>query len=303
MAFVLKLIGGFRGRTLFIIVCALAVAALAIAGRDSGENPHQFSQNDCFSCHFTIPQENDEGPLRLTDTISRLCGRCHDMSKEISHQVDMVPTGDIQVPKDMPLDEQGRVTCITCHDIHRPYKNPLTDTRTYFLRRDVSGKNFCLACHTTNESLAKINLASNDPSSAGMAIPPVSHRPAMDKGHGFAQFDVTDTSTELDPLSLACLECHGEPGSPPKTTLGAGIWRHAKEGIGLSHPIGIDYSGATRDFKDLMPLERLDPRIKLFDGKMGCCSCHDPYVPNDGQSLVIGMRGSYQDLCFGCHLK
>ena len=71
-----------RSRILFITVCAMAAAAFAIASLDNGAVPHQFSDNDCFSCHFTIPQEGDTGPLRFTDTISRLCGHCHDMSKE-----------------------------------------------------------------------------------------------------------------------------------------------------------------------------------------------------------------------------
>jgi len=284
--------------------CMLLAAAIAI-GFDEGENaPHAFTDNDCFMCHFTLPREGDTSrePLRFTDSITKLCSRCHDMSKSVSHQVDMKPSDSITVPADMPLDEEGKITCITCHDVHKPYKNPLTGERTYFLRREPAGKFFCLSCHKNEESLRQIRLASLEPFNTG-AAEGVSHRPAMDLGHGFAKFEVLDPSTGLDNVSLACMDCHDDTIPSQRTSLGAGMWRHAKEGIGLSHPIGMEYYRATLDHKDLVSENELDPRIKLFDGKMGCCTCHDPYAPGDGQGLVIGSRDSYQDLCFGCHLK
>ncbi|HEY3347249.1 MAG TPA: cytochrome c3 family protein [Nitrospirota bacterium] len=277
--------------------------AIAIGFDDKQENPHKFSDNDCFMCHFTIPNKGDNQPRRFTDTISNLCGRCHDMSKSVSHEVDMVPSDELTIPKDMPLDEQGRMTCITCHDIHKPNRNPLTGEKTFFLRREVLGKNFCISCHTTDKALDKIRLASIDPKSLkGLGIK-ISHSPVMDRGHGFAHFEVLDNSEELDNLSLACLDCHDDEAKGKKTTIGMGRWRHASEGIGLSHPIGMDYRRSTMDFKDLVPDNELDKRIKLFNGKLGCCTCHNPYIPGNGESLVIGTKESYQDLCFACHVK
>jgi hypothetical protein len=291
-------------RTVLIALALMVVTAAALAvGFDRAESPHEFTQSDCFFCHFTLPREGDTEPLRFTDTITRLCSRCHDLTASVSHQVDMVPSREVNIPRDMPLDEEGRMTCVTCHDVHKPYRNPLTGERTFFLRRDVIGKNFCLACHNSEESLKNIRLASASPDSAGLIPEAVSHRPAMDKGHGFARFEVLDPAPELDPLSLACIDCHNDPGSLTRTSLGQGVWRHAQKGIGLSHPIGMDYYRATREHKDLVPFGDLDKRLKLFDGKIGCCTCHDPYAPNDGQALVIGKHRSFQDLCFACHIK
>ena len=284
---------------LFILVAVSIVVAttLAIGFRDGGGSPHAFTDSDCFLCHFTLPREggNDGEPLRFTDSITRLCARCHDMSGVVSHQVEMVPSADVKIPPDMPLDENGRVTCVTCHDVHKPYKNPLTGERTYFLRRDVLGKNFCIACHINGVALNAIRMTPEGPVTT--------HKPAMDKAHGFAHFEVLDPASPLDPLSLACLDCHDDSPGSRKTTLGEGVWKHATEGIGLSHPIGMDYYRATINHKDLVPERDLDKKLRLFDGKMGCCTCHDPYAPGDGRSLVIGTKESYQDLCFACHIK
>ncbi len=286
-----------------LIAILLLAAGIAVGNRTDQESPHAFTDNDCFMCHFTLPRAGDTagGPLRFTDSISKLCARCHDLSATMSHQVDFVPPPEIAVPADMPVDEEGRITCITCHEIHKPYRHPLTGERTYFLRREPAGKYFCLSCHRTEEALRQIQIASLDPFSTG--ADGVSHRPAMDRAHGFATYEVLDTGVNIDKLSVACLDCHDEPGKPSRTTLGAGVWRHASDGIGLSHPIGMEYYRATRDYPDLVPEDRLDRRVKLFNGKIGCCTCHDPYVPGDGQGLVIGSRDSYQDLCFACHIK
>ncbi len=288
-------------RRIFIIaLLTTAVAAAAFAVEfDSRSNPHEFTRTDCFYCHVTLPSKGtpSEEPLRLTDTVSNMCARCHDMSKSISHQVNMKPSDRVNIPRDMPLDADGKMTCATCHDIHREYVNPLTGQKTYFLRRDVIGKNFCLSCHNTEEGIKQIQLASIGPDVNKTALTD-SHRTVMNKGHGFARFKVSDKGADLDPLSLACLDCHG--GASPKTTLGKGVWPHSTSCIGLSHPIGVDYSLATMGNAGYVPEEKLDKRLRLFDGKIGCCTCHDPYAA-EGKTLVIGARGSFQGLCLACH--
>ncbi|MGA2191850.1 MAG: cytochrome c3 family protein [Nitrospirota bacterium] len=285
-------------KIIIALIVLTATAAVAAIGYKGDEIPHEFTQSDCFYCHFTLPGDSDTQPLKFTDSITNLCARCHEMSKIVSHQVDMIPSAETAIPKDMPLDEQGRMTCVTCHDIHKIYRNPLTGQRTFFLRRDAIGKNFCIACHNTEQGLKKITLAA---AAGSKPLLITSHRPAMDRGHGFANFEVLDKDSEIDSLSLACLDCHDN--SPQKTSLGPRVWKHASDSIGLSHPIGIDYSKETADNRELVRAENLDTRLRLFDGKMGCCTCHDPYSPNDGKALVIGKRGSYQDLCLSCHIK
>jgi predicted CXXCH cytochrome family protein len=287
-------------RSIFIIgLLTSAIAAAAFAVEFEGRsNPHEFTRTDCFYCHLSPPSKGTPGePLKFTDTVSNMCGRCHDMSKSISHQVDMKPSDRVNIPKDMPLDAAGKMTCVTCHDIHRAYINPLTGQKTYFLRRDVIGKNFCLSCHNTEEGIKQIRLAKAGPD-AGRATLETSHRLVMDRGHGFSDLNVSGRSKNLDPLSLACLSCHESASA--KTALKSGVWCHTASGIGLSHPVGVDYSLATMGKAGYVPEEKLDKRLRLFGGKIGCCTCHDPYEAN-GKTLVIGVRGNYQNLCLACH--
>jgi predicted CXXCH cytochrome family protein len=166
----------------------------------------------------------------------------------------------VNIPKDMPLDVAGKMTCVTCHDIHRAYINPLTGQKTYFLRRDVIGKNFCLSCHNTEEGIKQIRLTKAGPHVDPAALT-TSHRLVMDRGHGFADFKVYGHGANLDPLSLACLACHESASA--KTALKKGVWRHRASGIGFSHPIGVDYSVATMGKAGYVLEEKLDKRLRL----------------------------------------
>ena len=66
------------------------------------------------------------------------------------------------------------------------------------------------------------------------------------------------------------------------------------------HPIGVDYEmvRASNRKAALKPMGLVDWRIQFFDGKVGCCSCHDPYSKIE-KMLVMSDRGS--NLCFACH--
>lgn len=105
--------------------------------------PHDFRGHglDCRSCHLSVSVKQDDG---LRKPVSEICAACHRLPHQ-NHPVDMVPT--MTVPPDLPLDRQGKLTCATCHDPHRPYLNPLTGSRTKYLRRDGPNRGLCLACH------------------------------------------------------------------------------------------------------------------------------------------------------------
>jgi len=243
--------------------------------------PHQFTDTQCYDCHYTIPQAGDTRPYRLMGRLDDLCRKCHGSLHIVSHVIGVRPT--IPVPQSMPLDETGNITCATCHDPHSIAVDPATGNKTYFLRGGASGRQECGICH-----------------SSGLQVS--THRPAMDRAHGFANFMILDPASRLDELSLACMGCHDGPSDPEKTTLGAGVWLHGTD-VGLSHPIGTDYIGAARNNKELKPLEVMDARLVLFDGRLGCCTCHDPYMPGGGAGLRVGIKGSYAPLCMGCHIR
>ena len=95
-------------KTLFhiaIFLVALSATAYAMSPSESRKN--------CFGCHALT----DNGMrLRLKMPISELCKDCHkDMHTFNDHAVDIKPSMSVQ---DLPLDRQGHITCITCHEPH-----------------------------------------------------------------------------------------------------------------------------------------------------------------------------------------
>ena len=200
------------------------------------------------------------------------------------HPVNIRPR-QVVIPEDMPLSRSGQVVCTTCHDVHADYFTPY-GAPTHFLRRKEAGKAFCKICHDSLDILSQ------------------GHKASLGEAHFRSQYIVTDPRQDIDPMSLNCLTCHdGAYGS--SVTVQAGVWRHGKGFMRHdqgSHPIGVDYESARvqRGRKtDLRPLFSVDPRIRFFEGKVGCGSCHDPYSTNY-KKLVISDKNS--KLCFSCHI-
>lgn len=105
-------------------------------------------------------------------------------------------------------------------------------------------------------------------------------------------------SVGVDSYSVDCLTCHD--GS----TVAGGevrIYDHAGgNAIGKSHPIGTDYIDASFRRSGLVRIDRLDRRIVLIDGKIGCLSCHDMLNPGRFH-LAVSTAGS--GLCMACHSR
>ncbi|MCL4537222.1 MAG: cytochrome c3 family protein, partial [Nitrospirae bacterium] len=77
--------------------------------------------------------------------------------------------------------------------------------------------------------------------------------------------------------------------------IGSGIWNH---GNGVSHPIGTDYMKAYRKGRLKHP-SSINPAIRLFNGRLGCGSCHNMYS-REKKHLVTSNKGSA--LCLSCHI-
>ena len=66
------------------------------------------------------------------------------------------------------------------------------------------------------------------------------------------------------------------------------------------HPVGVRYrrDAGRRSGSPLVPLDAVDPRIRLFDDRVGCGSCHSPYSTRDDQLVMSNERSR---LCLSCH--
>jgi predicted CXXCH cytochrome family protein len=86
-------------------------------------NQHAFSgdipeiKKDCTICHGSHGMASKIPGGLLVKPVPELCAGCHPArvgSNE--HPIGMVPS--MQIPQELPLDDQGQVTCITCHAPH-----------------------------------------------------------------------------------------------------------------------------------------------------------------------------------------
>ena len=140
---------------------------LAAETSNSVLNPHSMPMDEhrpqCLSCHAkakhtTAVSNGAIATIFVGDGI-KACISCHE-SAAVKHMVGRRP--DLHVPDDLPLDAQGRITCLTCHYTHGPLRseNPWVDVswyerltnserlhKTFLLRRHNREGALCLVCH------------------------------------------------------------------------------------------------------------------------------------------------------------
>jgi predicted CXXCH cytochrome family protein len=85
---------------------------------------------ECIDCH----KEKDSKELKTE--VNALCLGCHPQSIERDHPINIKPA--IQ-PKNLPLDSEGKINCITCHEPHGK------GTVESLLRMDFN--QLCQECH------------------------------------------------------------------------------------------------------------------------------------------------------------
>ncbi|MHC5113353.1 MAG: cytochrome c3 family protein [Planctomycetota bacterium] len=184
----------------------------------------------------------------------------------------MIPS--MRVPEHLPL-ENGRITCVTCHEVPARGPSHLRET----------GVDLCAACHQPRSGHVRDV-----------------HALATTRAHLVSDDDTarfeTDWSFGPDPESAQCLACHdGALARRGDVVLGRNTGSQAMRLFGGQHPIGVEQ--APRGIGDtLRPAHLVDPAIRLFDGRVGCGSCHDPYAGND---MMLSIPNDGSRLCLECH--
>ncbi|NOX25002.1 MAG: hypothetical protein GXP59_02590 [Deltaproteobacteria bacterium] len=243
-----------------LLTLAVSAAALVL----SSQKPHQFSADQCLICHTDAKGGDDD----LRSDITEACATCHPTLRNYqAHPTDIIPR--IPIPADMLLIN-GRLTCITCHDVHDK-----SEHHRNFLRRGVSGKPFCLICH--------------DVDAEGHLFIGTTHN---------GNYKVSDPTSQIDSTTLLCLECHSDRIDALDKGLGAGTWSHSD---GRSeHPVGVSYEEAYRKHpRAYVPPGMLNKGLELYDGKIGCGTCHNPYT---GKKNMLTVGNKHSTLCFACHI-
>ena len=250
------------------IVFFLISVGVVLTAYSIGKEPHEFAENECILCHVDVLKD----PGSLKPMLSSICESCHPGTKQkLSHPVDISPVSS--VPADMPLVD-GELSCITCHFAH-PFSISNKKSSYFLLRRPGKGAPFCSACHRIDE-----------------------------KGHivfenvHLGSYQVTDLNTSLDSYTLQCVECHDSYLDNPGRSLGAGNWQHFARSR-LNHPIGVSHVQiAIRKPRKFNPPGALPKEIRLFDGKIGCGTCHNAYSKEKHMLVMNNWRSR---LCLECH--
>jgi predicted CXXCH cytochrome family protein len=222
-------------------------------------------------------------PIRVTASADpNKCAGCHQIDPDLSHPVGITPS--MTVPSHLPLEE-GRITCQTCHtegglEAHIEARA----NGDGMLREDAS--TLCRQCHTSTANTSR-----------------AMHSRYLGRAHlGFAARAGDQLLGSLDAESRLCLSCHD--GMIASDIVG-GMSTGAGAESG-NHPVGIPYGNTPRGsgkftFQSDMPVvpaETLDQRIRLFEGQVGCGSCHSPYSSHR-KYVVLSNDGSR--LCLSCH--
>ncbi len=235
------------------------------------------------------------GPGRVRElrgeTLAARCDECHVIDRDFSHPVDFVP--DRRIPGHLPLVD-GRMTCLTCHQAADGATHALAADRGQPLLRGTGpGPMFCTQCHAGVEddrftahgtAVRRAHLRwpgdrrGDEAGNAGWA---------WEAPRGASARLAGTRSLRLDSESRGCLSCHDGSAAP---------------GIGHSHSVGMKhdpmrYAGNASSRRLAWP-DALDRRIRLFDGYVGCGSCHNPYGTESGLVVMPNDRGQ---LCISCH--
>lgn len=231
----------------------------------SGKEPHQFTENECRFCHLDI----QNSPTALAPMLSTTCEQCHlDGRAQLSHPIDISP--GMPIPADMPL-ENGALRCITCHYVH-PFSFQDERPRYSLLRRPGRGAVFCRACHERNTK----------------------EHVLFESVHPYPDQKIS-WETSLDTYTLQCIECHNDKIYVPQGASGIGMsGRH-------NHPVGISFARiAGRSARRFNPLSTLPQEIRLYNGKIGCGTCHSGYSKEKYMLVENNLKSR---LCLTCHNK
>lgn len=238
--------------------------------QSSSIDPHRFSKQECEMCH--VDADSNPGSLKLMSNSK--CVGCHsDLQWSQPHPVDI--EANILLPADLPL-VNGRLGCITCHFAHA-FSDMYQNRSGNLLRRPGRGSFFCDACHPRIDG-------------KGHVVYESIHRDS---------YRLSNINSSLDLYTLQCVECHdryldrsfGFDAAEKRS----GFNRRS------NHPVGVLLAQiASRKPLEFNHPDALPRNIRLFDGKIGCGTCHNAFSE---EKYMLVMNNWRSRLCLQCHIK
>jgi predicted CXXCH cytochrome family protein len=233
-------------------------------------DPHQFSKRDCDKCHV----DADKNPGSLKPMSNSRCVGCHaDLKWAQPHPVDI--STNILLPGDMPL-ANGKLGCITCHFFH-PFSDKYKNRSGNLLRRPGRGSFFCAECHQRTDV-------------KGHAVFENIHRDSYRR---------SARNSSLDTYTLQCVECHDSYLDRSFGSDAAG--KRSSFNRRSNHPVGVSLAQiSARNPQKFNHPETLPQNVRLFNGKIGCGTCHNAFSK---EKFMLVMNNWRSQLCLKCHIK
>lgn len=295
-------------RPFLVLLLLVLVVNLPCPGQEDIPN----SSKECAICHIrwvqafdrTKPQDQRNPMQKVLERQAGngdMCLSCHDGSVTDSrfkiwstrhHTTDSVPSASVKIPTDVfPLDDQGQMTCATCHTAHAVPDS--SDLRTViFLRRPNVDSSLCLACHPQ-------------------------HAQKNDFQHPLGEVDYlipqeiigAGGKTSADGHSIICQTCHEPHGAenawmlvlPPSKLC---ITCHTDKNPETDPPAGAPMHHIGQAYPGFEPPASLLEEKATFGpmGELSCLSCHRLHDASGARPLLI-RKNENSSLCLDCHEK
>ncbi|MBL8880112.1 MAG: hypothetical protein JNG88_13420 [Phycisphaerales bacterium] len=263
-------------------------------------NPH-FDKNQCGACHDM--QNSRAAPIAPSET-DALCLSCHDGVQAVAeaHPIARVAeTTQTKTPAGWPTVD-GRIGCLTCHDIRRHCDNPSRPAVNTSLVRGfdpLAPLNSCRECHVAESWRVNPHRGEAPGVNSATATCGFCHVSAADAGVAASGVEYSDKLRDA-PTKL-CLNCHAMHADPAPD---GHLDRHVPDAILAAMRLGAVAKPPT-----LLP---------LADGAVTCATCHNPHPSGTEyagyfKSPVVNLRSRdpadahhslrlpHAELCLHCH--
>lgn len=249
--------------TLLWSLAATCSASGSAAAAAAADDPH--AGISCAKCHLgTAARAMAAATATAVDPRSRACRNCH---RDVQRRGGTAAA--------LGFHAGDRSDCAGCHTFHQAgrLKSAVGEVRLEAgLEQAVS--DHCAGCHVAGAHLADLTGA---------------HRTAAALYHQDAAILADQTPSQ------GCLNCHsaGAANRWQSRTVEASLVfsEHA------THPLGVAVvPGSGQDERRIR--DRIDPRLRLFAGRIECQTCHSLTAPTP--DLLVAFS-TPRDLCLGCH--
>lgn len=266
--------------------------SLSTSGIETEMKLHHFDQISCGNCHAapgTTETSLVSGDIDMKSTvnINRSCTSfgCHEYDQALNHPIG-VPVSPILSAQTVS-NASSELTCLTCHEGGSVSVTNDSDDRVLV----SPALTVCQSCHELSGDSQKER--------AHWRFSQKAHLVPLIPGSTMDNHGDNTMMLGIDDESQTCLTCHDEitANISGMSAMGRSMSRRQK---GMSdHPIGMDYQDALSTQSHLFHLlENNQQKLRMFDGKIGCGTCHSLYSPTQFHLAVTHEKSK---LCRTCH--